>query len=51
MLWMNGINIYNMDGKVLTSKMINEIRKIVTKNRNENLTLIIQGGVLLKVKK
>ena len=50
---MDGINIYNIDGKVLTSKMINEIRKIINrnKNENENITLIIQGGVISKVKK
>lgn len=52
-LIMDGINIYNIDGKVLTSKMINEIRKIINrnKNENENITLIIQGGVISKVKK
>ena len=48
---MDGINIYNIDGKVLTSKMINEIRKIINRNKNENITLIIQGGVISKVKK
>lgn len=48
---MNGINIYNIDGKVLTSKMINEIRKIINGNRNEDITLVIQGGVLSRVKK
>ena len=50
-LIMDGINIYNIDGKVLTSKMINEIRKIINRNKNENITLIIQGGVISKVKK
>ena len=47
---MKGINIYNVDGKILTPKMIKEIKKTISNINNENVTLIIQGGILLKVK-
>ena len=41
---MTDINIYNRDEKILTSKIINEIGKVISKN----ITFIIQGGVLFK---
>lgn len=46
---MNGINIYNRDGKILTSKMINEIQRNLGKKKSANITFIIQGGALIKI--
>lgn len=45
---MNKINIYNNDGRIITTKMISEIRKILFNNKDLEITLIIQGGVLKK---
>lgn len=46
---MEGINIYNRDGKILTSKIINEIRRNISNNKGRNITFIIQGGSLIKI--
>lgn len=45
---LKGINIYNNDGKILTDKMINTIRKIIAQNREGNLTLVIERGTVKK---
>ena len=45
---MTDINIYNRYEKILTSKIINEIGKVISKNNTKNITFIIQGGVLFK---
>ena len=45
---MNKINIYNNDGRVITTKMISEIRKILFNNKDLEITLIIKGGLLKK---
>lgn len=45
---MKGIKIFNKDGRILTSKMIDEIRKITKNNNEANVILIIEGGVLKK---
>lgn len=45
---MEGIRIYNNDGRILTTKMITEIRKMINKNKDIDMTLIIQGGTLKK---
>ena len=38
---MTDINIYNRDEKILTSNIINEIRKVISKNNTKNIKFII----------
>ncbi|WP_455797967.1 hypothetical protein [Clostridium butyricum] len=46
---MTDINIYNRDEKILTSKIINEIGKVISKNNTKNITFIIQGEFYLNL--
>lgn len=46
---MGKINIYNSDGRVLTSKIINQINKAVSTRNGENITFIIQNSILIKI--